>query len=41
MLFDALYPPEQVREQLALGWNSPLGGDRFKITSKVLRCDAR
>ena len=41
MLFDALYPPEQLREQLALGWNSPLGGDRFKITSKVLRCDPR
>jgi hypothetical protein len=37
MLLDALHPPEQVREQLALGCNSPLGGDRFEIASKVRR----
>jgi hypothetical protein len=41
MLFVALDPSEQIREQLPLGWNSPLGGDRFKITSKVLRGDPR
>ena len=41
MLFDALDPSEQIREQLPIGWNSPLGGDRFKITSKVLRGDPR
>ena len=41
MLLDAVHPPEQVREQLALGGNSPLGGDRFEIASKVLRRDPR
>ena len=41
MLLNSLHPLEQVREQLAFGWYSPLGGDRFKITSKVLRRDPR
>ena len=41
MLLDALYPSDQVREQLALRRNSPLGGDRLKIASKVLRRDPR
>jgi hypothetical protein len=40
MLLNSLHPLEQVREQLALRWGSLLGGDRFKIASKVLRRDA-
>jgi len=34
MLLDALYPSEQVREQLAPGLNSSLEGDRFKIARR-------
>ena len=41
MLLNALYPSEEARDQLALGWDSPLGGDGFEIASKVLRCDPR
>jgi hypothetical protein len=41
MPFDALYPSEQVCDQLALCSNFPLGSDRFKIASKVLCRDLR
>jgi hypothetical protein len=41
VLLNSLHSSEQVREQLALGWNSPLGGDCFKIARKVLRRDPR
>jgi hypothetical protein len=41
MLLNSLYPPKQFREQLALDWNFPPGGNGFKIASKVLSRDPR
>ena len=39
VLLNSPHPLEQVRQQRPLYWSALLGGDRFKITSKVLRRD--
>jgi hypothetical protein len=41
MLLDALYPPDQILEQLSIGCDPRLRSNGFKITSKVLRRDLR
>jgi hypothetical protein len=41
VLLDALYPPEQFREQFPLGWSPRLRSDGFKIPTNVFRRDPR
>jgi hypothetical protein len=41
LLLNSPHPLEYFSEQLPIGWTSCLGGDGFKIASKVLGSDAR